>query len=159
MYLPGFRTEYGRESDIKIIKNTSALHNEFLAHRLSLLPIHYDYSKLDDFDPDKYLFVIKKQNNTNRMMDVTTEHIEVKDITKDPPTIMSDQFRESLFPRNSITKDFILINKLKPSKSGIGEEGEELDITMRATGELEMRIHFSVLPVFLFLLMFKTQIK
>ena len=128
-----FRTEYGRESDIKILKNTSALHNEFLAHRLSLIPIHYDYTKFSDFSPDKYLFVIKKQNNTNRTMDVTTEHIEIKDISKDPPTIMSDDFRENLFPRDPITKDFILINKLKPSKSGIGEEGEELDITMRAT--------------------------
>ena len=113
-----FRTEYGRESDIKILKNTSALHNEFLGHRLSLLPIHYDYTKFDDFTPDKYLFVLKKQNTTNRTMDITTEHIEVKDISKDPPTIMSDTFRESLFPRDPITKDFILINKLKPSKSG-----------------------------------------
>lgn len=129
----GFRTEYGRDSDIKIIKNTSALHNEFLAHRLSLIPIHYDFNKFDDFNPDKYQFVIKKQNNTNRIMDVTTEHIDVKDITKDPPIIMSNDFRENLFPRDSITKDFILINKLKPSKSGIGEEGEELDITMRPT--------------------------
>ena len=127
----GFRTEYGRESDIKIIKNTSALHNEFLAHRLSLIPIHY--TNFDDFNPDKYLFVLKKQNNTNRTMDITTEHIEIKDITKDPPVIMSDSFRENLFPRDPITKDFILINKLKPSKSGLGDEGEELDITMRAT--------------------------
>lgn len=127
----GFRTEYGRESDIKILKNTSALHNEFLAHRLSLIPIHY--TNFDDFNPDKYLFVLKKQNNTNRTMDITTENIEVKDITKDPPVIMSDSFRENLFPRDPITKDFILINKLKPSKSGLGDEGEELDITMRAT--------------------------
>ena len=100
---------------------------------MSLIPIHYDFRNFDDFNPDKYQFVIKKQNNTNRIMDVTTEHIDVKDITKDPPTIMSDDFRENIFPRDSITKDFILINKLKPSKSGIGEEGEELDIIMRPT--------------------------
>ena len=50
----GFRTEYGRESDIKILTNTSALHNEFLAHRLSLLPVHYDYTKFEDFNPNKY---------------------------------------------------------------------------------------------------------
>lgn len=129
----GFRTEYGRESDIKILKNTSALHNEMLAHRLSLIPIHFDYTKLDDFNPDKYLFTIKKKNNTNRIMDVTTGDIEVKDITKEPAVIMSDSFRDSMFPKDPITKDYILLNKLKPSKSGIGEEGEELDITMRAT--------------------------
>ena len=64
-------------------------------------------------------------------MDITTEHIVVKDISKEPPTIMSDAFKESLFPKDRITGDYILINKLKPSKSGIGEEGEQLDITMK----------------------------
>ena len=127
----GFKTEYGRESDIKILKNTSALHNEFLAHRLSLLPVHYDYTKFDDFNPDKYLFVLNKQNNTNRIMDITTKDIQVKDVSKDPPTFVSEQLRDSFFPKDRITGDYILINKLKPSKSGIGEEGEQLDITMK----------------------------
>ena len=36
----------------------------------------------------------------------------------------------SFMPMTDIT---FAINKLKPSKSGMGEEGEELDITMRAT--------------------------
>jgi len=129
----GFRTEYGRESDIKIKKNTSALHNEFLGHRLSLIPIHYDYNKITEYNPDKFLFILVKQNNTNRIMDVTTEHIEIMDITKDPPVLMSKTYRDSIFPKDEITKDYILINKLKPSKSGINDEGEALDITMRAT--------------------------
>jgi len=129
----GFRTEYGRESDIKIKKNTSALHNEFLAHRLSLLPIHYNYNKFDDFDPNKYEFSIQKKNTTNKTIDVTTKDIVVKDITKDPPISLSDSMMKDLFPPDPITKDYILINRLKPSKSGIGEEGEELDISMRAT--------------------------
>ncbi len=129
----GFRTEYGRESDIKIKKNTSALHNEFLSHRLSLIPIHYNYNKYDDFDPDKYLFIIKKKNTTSKTINVTTEDIVVKDITKDPATILSDSFTKDLFPPDPITKDYILINRLKPSKGGTSEDGEELDITMRAT--------------------------
>jgi len=129
----GFRTEYGRESDIKIRKNTSALHNEFLAHRLSLIPVHYNYNKFDDFDPNKFEFVIQKKNNTSKTIDVTTADIVVKDITKDPATILSDEMTKSLFPPDPITKDYILINRLKPSKSGLGDEGEELDISMRAT--------------------------
>tara|TARA_B100000795_G_C22803805_1_gene443527 strand:+ start:4228 stop:5400 length:1173 start_codon:yes stop_codon:yes gene_type:complete len=129
----GFRTEYGKESDIKILKNTAALHNEFLAHRLSLLPIHYNYTKIDEFDSNKLLFILQKKNNTNRIMDVTTEDIDVKDISKDPHVIMPKTFRDTLFPRDTITGDYILINKLKPSKSGMSDEGEELDITMKAT--------------------------
>ena len=111
----GFRTEYGRDSDIKIIKNTSALHNEFLAHRLSLIPIHYDFRNFDDFNPDKYQFVIKKQNNTNRIMDVTTEHIDVKDITKDPLQLCL-MILEKIFSRDSNHKRFYSINKLKLQK-------------------------------------------
>jgi DNA-directed RNA polymerase subunit L len=129
----GFRTEYGRESDIKIRKNTSALHNEFLAHRLSLLPIHFNYNKFDDYDPNKYEFLIQKKNTTNKTINVTTKDIVVKDITKDPATILSDSMIKDLFPPDPITKDYILINRLKPSKSGIGDEGEEMDISMRAT--------------------------
>jgi len=128
----GFRTKYGRDSDIKISINTSALHNEFLGHRLSLLPIHFDYTKIEEYDTNKYLFILKKKNNTNRIMDVTTEHIEVQDISKDPPVIMPKTFRDTLFPRDRITGDYILIDKLKPSKSGMGE-GEELDIYMKAS--------------------------
>ena len=36
----GFRTEDYEESDIKIIENTSSLHNEFLLHRIGLIPIN-----------------------------------------------------------------------------------------------------------------------
>lgn len=129
----GFRTEYGRESDIKIRKNTSALHNEFLSHRLSLIPVHYNYKKFDDFDPNKYEFVLQKKNNTSKTIDVTTADIVVRDITKEPAIILSDDMTRSLFPPDPITNDYILINRLKPSKSGIGDEGEELDISMRAT--------------------------
>ena len=128
----GFRTEYGMESDIKIMKNTSALHNEFLAHRLSLIPVHYNYTKFDDFDPNKYEFIIQKKNTTNKTIDVTTQDIVVKDSTKDPAIILSDKATSELFPPDPITKDYILINKLKPSKSST-VEGEELDISMRAT--------------------------
>jgi DNA-directed RNA polymerase alpha subunit len=35
-----FRTEYGKKSDIEIRANSSSLHNEFLANRISLVPIH-----------------------------------------------------------------------------------------------------------------------
>ena len=36
----GFRTEEYEESDLKVVKNTSSLHNEFLLHRIGLIPIN-----------------------------------------------------------------------------------------------------------------------
>ena len=41
-----------------------------------------------------------------------------------------------------ITNDYILINRLEPSKSGIGDEGEELDISPRVKWELVMNMPF-----------------
>ena len=37
----GFKTEPLEESDINIIQNTSSLHNEFLLHRIGMIPINY----------------------------------------------------------------------------------------------------------------------
>ena len=129
----GFRTYYGKESDIKIIKNTSPLHNEFLAHRLSMIPIHFDYNKINDFESKNFEFLIKKKNNTNKIIHVTSKDIEIRDTSKENTTILSDKIRDTFFPKDSITGDYILINKLKPSKSGLDDEGEELDIVMKAT--------------------------
>ena len=129
----GFRTSYGKESDIKIIKNTSPLHNEFLGHRLSMIPIHFDYNKINDFESKNFEFLIKKKNNTNKIIHVTSKDIEIRDTSKENTTILSDKIRDTFFPKDSITGDYILINKLKPSKSGLDDEGEELDIVMKAS--------------------------
>ena len=45
----GFKIESYEDSDIKIIKNTSSLHNEFLIHRISEIPIYIENT--DTFDP------------------------------------------------------------------------------------------------------------
>ena len=47
----GFRTEID-QSDITIVKNNTSLHNEFLLHRMGLLPLYIDPT---DFNKN-YLF-------------------------------------------------------------------------------------------------------
>jgi DNA-directed RNA polymerase subunit L len=42
----GFRTEM-KNTDIKIIKNTSPLHNEYILHRISMIPLYIDPEKYD----------------------------------------------------------------------------------------------------------------
>ena len=128
----GFRTEYGKESDIVIHKNTSSLHNEFLAHRISLVPVHYDSKKIESFEKDKLEFFIDVTNNTTKPMDVTTEHIQIRDLTRDPPVLLSNQVCRKFFPPNRITGDFILLNRLKANKGSSSDDGETLNITMKA---------------------------
>ena len=125
-----FRTEYGKESDIKIETNTSALNNEFLAHRLSLIPIHYDPKKINSFDRDKLEFFIDITNTTTKPLNVTTEHIKIREGDK----LLTREVVKSFFPPDKITGEYILLNRLKPNKSGETEKegGETLKITMKA---------------------------
>lgn len=128
-----FRTEYGKQSDIIINQNTSSLHNEFLGNRISLVPIHIPSSQIASFNPDKYEFFIKEQNNSSSSMDITTEHIQIRDISKASPTLLSKSLCRELFPPSKITGDYILLNRLKPNRTSNLEGGEILDITMKAS--------------------------
>ncbi len=62
--------------DIKIEVNTSELHNEFLGHRLSLLPIHYPPRDISTYVKDKYDFILDVTNKGNESIDVTTKDIK-----------------------------------------------------------------------------------
>ena len=60
-----FSTEDYLNSDLKILKNTTSLHNEFILHRLGLIPVNIPNKK--EFKPDKYLFKLNKKNNTEEL--------------------------------------------------------------------------------------------
>lgn len=108
-------------SDLKVIKNTSSLHNEFLLNRMGLIPIHL--KDIDSFDQNKFKFVLKKENKTNKVINVTSADIEVYNTEtgkKEDP--------KQFFPPNS-NNSYILINKLKPNP----EIGEEIHIEGRAS--------------------------
>ena len=98
--------------DVKIMKNDSPLHNEFLSQRLSMIPIHFKKKEIDNWQRDDYSFEINQKNNSNAFMNITSEHITVKRIDG---TQLSNKEREQLFPKNAKTKDHILITKLPPA--------------------------------------------
>jgi DNA-directed RNA polymerase alpha subunit len=101
-------------NDINIMENESNLHNEFLGHRISLIPLHFDMQTLKDFDATKFQFRLRVQNTTHETKDVTTEHIEVLD---ENGNLYDARIRSDIFPANSITGDHILIMRLKPGRS------------------------------------------
>ena len=67
----------GDEQKIKILVNTCPLHNEIIRQRLSMIPINLNVNEILDFDETKYKFIINKKNETNKLMDITTEDIEI----------------------------------------------------------------------------------
>ena len=54
----GFNTDEYLNSDLKMLENTSSLHNEFILHRFGLIPINI--SDVTNFHNSKYKFVLKK---------------------------------------------------------------------------------------------------
>ena len=72
-----FNTDEYLNSDLKILTNTTPLHNEFILHRLGLIPINI--TNVDDFNTNKYKFILNKENTTNDIISVTTEDFEVYD--------------------------------------------------------------------------------
>jgi DNA-directed RNA polymerase subunit L len=116
-----------KDNDIKVINNTGSLHNEFISHRISLIPLHFSQEELKNFHPEKFNFVLKKENLTDTMLIVTTEDFEIFDETnKKYPKELCNR----ILPPNSFTKDFILITKLKPNLFN-KEKGDKIHIEAR----------------------------
>jgi DNA-directed RNA polymerase subunit L len=124
-----FAFEAYEDNDIVFHKNTCALHNEFLGHRLSLLPLYFNEDELDNFNPPQYRFILKKKNIGSAILPVTTADFEIYD---ENDKKYNQAFHDRIFPANSITKDHILITKLKPNLYD-ATKGEEVDIECRAS--------------------------
>lgn len=97
-------------SGIHIVENDSPLHNEFLAHRLSMVPINLTSEQIANWNPEDYEFEIKVENNTKSFKDVTSKDIIVTYKGKE-----DSKLREQMFPSNKFTKEYIIITKLPPT--------------------------------------------
>lgn len=114
---------------IEIHKNTGVLHNEFLSHRISLLPFWFTNEEIANYDPESYKYVLKIKNTGNEVVHVTTKDIQIFDKTGKK---MPEAFHEHVFPKCPITKDYILITKLMPNLYD-NQQGEEIDLECKAT--------------------------
>ena len=117
------------QSGIAIKTNTSTLHNEFLGHRLSLVPVGLNENQMRVFEPWQYRFILRVKNTGTDMLPVTTGDIEVLDNTgaKLPPDA-----RNAMFPANPLTRDHILLVRLRPSAVN-DRNGEEVHVECSAS--------------------------
>lgn len=103
---------YGEEHPtIDILYNNSPLHNEFMIHRIGLIPLHIKENIVENYDDDDYLFELNKENNNPdiKMMNITTA--DFTGTYKDKP-LTAKELNE-IFPSNQITKNHILITRLR----------------------------------------------
>lgn len=116
------------ENDIKFISNTTSLHNEFMGHRLSLVPINLSLDDIRKYENNHYKFVIDVKNETAETIPVTTKDIRVFDSNG---TQLPESSRNVLFPPCPITNDYILLTKLKANPFN-KKDGEHLHCEMFA---------------------------
>ena len=75
-----FRTEPYEKNDVKIIENDSKLHNQFICHRIGMIPIHFtDLESI--FQIDDYEFIINVENNSKSNRIITTEDFKILKIS------------------------------------------------------------------------------
>ena len=108
------------ENDIDCIKNTCRFNNEVLKHRLINIPIHIAD---ENIDISKYILIIKKKNDTDSIVNITTQDFIIK---HQNGSYLSNEAVQQIFPPNNITKEYILFTRLRPA---IGTHpGEEIHI-------------------------------
>ena len=124
----GFRAEIlkdGSTSDVKILKNTTAMSNEMLAHRIGLILIHQNPST---WDPEKYTFELKVENNSDKPLDVNVSDIDVHEMRDGERIKVANK---DFFHPNLMTGDTCLLAVLKPK---IGKQTPEvIAFTAKAT--------------------------
>uniref|UniRef100_A0A6C0D7Q0 DNA-directed RNA polymerase RpoA/D/Rpb3-type domain-containing protein n=1 Tax=viral metagenome TaxID=1070528 RepID=A0A6C0D7Q0_9ZZZZ len=106
-----FRAEIqknGSTSDITIEKNTTAMSNEMLAHRIGLVLVH---ANPKEWDPEKYSFELNVENSTNDLMDVKVSDMNVYENTEAGRILVPNT---KFFHPDPITRDTCLLAVLKP---------------------------------------------
>ena len=112
---------YGEdEPSIDIIANTGPLHNEFMKHRIGLIPINVSEEITDTYIDNDYKFELNVTNDTSSTINITTANFT--GTYKDVELTVNEL--KILFPPNPITKSNILITRLRA--------GEELNLIARA---------------------------
>ena len=113
-----FKTFPYEENKANFSKNTTRHTNEMLKQRLSCVPIHLGVSA-----PYSSLIIeVNVTNTTDQTLYVTTKDFKIKEKTTEK--YISDSERDKIFPPNTITGDYIMFARLRPSsdtKKGLGE--------------------------------------
>lgn len=118
----------GSTADVEVLKNSTPMSNEMLAHRIGLLPIHI--ANPLEWNPDEYTFELNVSNTSPDPLDVKAADIQVlkqRGPEEDPLPVPSTEF----FHLNPVSQDTALIAVLK-GRVGT-QEPEVLHFKAKAT--------------------------
>jgi len=116
-----------KDNKCDITVNTTRLNNEIIKQRLSCIPIHINNMNKDSIIPfEQYIIKVDKQNKSEYLEHVTTEDFQILDTVSNK--LLSVSERGKIFPKNSITKHYIDLCRLRPKLSN-NLKGEHLQFT------------------------------
>lgn len=107
----GFKGE--DDVSITIHKNNGPLHNEFMIHRIGMIPIHFSEEETESFTEGEYEFSCDVKNTEFELQNITTKHLTG---TRNKVPLTEKELIK-LFPEHPITKQHVLITRLR-----LGEE-------------------------------------
>jgi DNA-directed RNA polymerase subunit L len=105
------------EPTVNVKFNSGALHDEFIIHRIGLIPICMSADEIENYTDNSLVLELNVNNTTNKKLNVRTSDFKG---TLDGIELSNSKLQE-LFPPNKISKDTILITRLRP--------GEHLHLT------------------------------
>ena len=106
--IPGMIGE-GNDVSINIIANNGPLHNEYLIHRIGLIPICLKESEIDSYEDNSIELELNMENTGNNTINVTTENITA---TRNGINIDKKELSSIFYP-NKVSNDYILISRLR----------------------------------------------
>jgi DNA-directed RNA polymerase subunit L len=118
----------GTTGDVQMLKNSTPMSNEMIAHRVGLLPVHV--ANPLEWNPDEYSFELDVKNTSADPLDVKASDIKVfrkRGPDEEPQLVPNDEF----FHPNQISQDTCLLAVLK-ARVGT-QEPETLHFKAKAT--------------------------
>lgn len=130
----GIRTEPYDKTQVKIYQNDTPLHNQFLSHRIGMVPINV--VDTDNFNYEDYKLIIDVKNDTSYPKNIYSSDIKVKQISTNK--LLSETETKKLFPPDPITGDYVLITILKPKYFNNDVKVHNINSIMNNNDELKL---------------------
>ncbi len=130
---------FALKDECQIFKNTTRLNNEIIKARLGCIPVYPWKEIMNDTNTGiqweklrKYKMRLQLKNTSpDEVIMVTSQHFHIYDVDTDKPIKENhDKIRDTIFPKNPITDQYIDLVRLRPILAQ-HLDGEEIDLECR----------------------------